>query len=249
MNYITGGSGFLGQALLKKIDSISIHHEEIDTFKLQNFENLYFLSAYGNMSDHTNDDLIIKANVLDLVSLLTQAVKLNFKSFTYISTSSVTLPVQTTYSRTKKASEEILMSYVDKGFPITIIRPYTICGTGDNEKHLIPVLIKSAINGTEVNLCQGSHDYIDVEDMVNGIISLSGQKGIFELGSGISTTNNKVLEIVEFVTGKKIKVNRVSSLRSYDIPDWRCKNPAFKPTKSIVESITEEYEYIKNNRN
>jgi nucleoside-diphosphate-sugar epimerase len=245
-NYLTG-KGFIGSNILKRIDAIHIPHEQISIFKLKPFDNFYFCSAYGNMSDHTDDDKIIKANLLDLISLLRQAVKLDFKSFTYISTSSVTLPVQTTYSRTKRASEEVLLSY-DK-FPITIIRPYTICGVGDNEKHLIPVLIKSALNGTEVNLSDGSHDYIDIEDMVNGILSLSGQKGIFELGSGIITTNERVLEMVEFVTGKKIKVNRVSSLRSYDNPDWRCKNPAFKTTKSLLQSIKEEYEYIKNNRN
>ena len=255
MNYLTGSHGFVGSNLLNKLkgEVICIPHQEINTFELKNIEKVVFCSAYGNMSDHTNDDLIIKANLLDLISILNKCVKLKFKSFVYISTSSVKLPVQTMYSRTKRASEEVLMSYVEKyHLPITIIRPYTVCGKGDNEKHLIPVLIKAAINGTEVNLCEGTHDYIDVDDLTNGILNLSEHQaqGIYELGSGISTTNEKVLEIVEFVTGKNIKVNKVPQLRKYDNPNWVCKN--FKargwgwlPIKSLVQSVQEEYEYLK----
>jgi len=253
MNYLTGGSGFLGQELLKNIDAVCIPHEEIDTFKPKNFNKFLFCSAYGNISDHTDDDLIIKANLLDLISIINKVKDLNFKSFVYISTSSVKLPVQTMYSRTKKASEEILMGYLEKlHLPITIIRPYTICGAGDSPKHLIPTLIRAAINDTPVNLCDGSHDYIDVSDVVSGILNLSDNqaKGIFELGSGVSTTNEKILEIVEFITQKKLKVTRVPQLRKYDTPNWVCTN--FKarswgwlPKKSLIESIEESYDQIR----
>lgn len=240
MNYITGGSGFVGKELLKNIDAVSIPYEEIDNIKLEPFDTFYFLSAYGNMSYQTEIDKIVKANVTDLITILNQ-IKFPIKQFVYFSTSSVTLPVQTAYSRTKKAAEEILLSY---DLPITIIRPYSICGSGEQEKHLIPTLIRATINDTEINLSSGSHDFIDVSDIVSGVLNIK-DRGIFELGTGISTTNEKVLEIVEFVTGKKIKVNRVEQLRSYDNPDWVCKNPAWKPKKSLVESIKETYEQIK----
>lgn len=253
MNYLTGGNGFVGQALLKKIDAISIPHQEIDTFELKDFDKLIFCSAYGNMSDHTDDFLTIKANILDLITLLTQAVKLKFKSFVYISTSSVKLPVQTMYSRTKKAGEEICLAFMEKyKLPITIIRPYSVCGVGEQEKHLIPVLIKAALNDTPVNLCEGTHDFIDIDDLTNGILNLSNHKasGIYELGTGISTPNSKVLEIVEFVTQKKLNATKVEQLRRYDNPNWVCED--FKareygwiPKKSLIQSIEEEYEYIK----
>lgn len=252
MNFLTG-KGFLGNALLNKIDAVHIPHEEIDSFVLKDVEKVYFCSAYGNMSDHTNDDLIIKANLLDLITIFNKIKDKNFKSFVYISTSSVKLPVQTMYSRTKKAAEEILMGYIEKyHLPITIIRPYSITGVGEQPKHLIPVLINAAINDLPVNLCEGSHDYIDIDDMVNGILNLSDHQaqGVYELGTGVSTTNKKVLEIVEFVTGKKIKVNEVPQLRKYDNPNWVCKNYKARsygwlPKKSLVESISEEYEYLK----
>jgi nucleoside-diphosphate-sugar epimerase len=245
INYITGASGFVGSNLLNKIDAIKIPHEEIATFKLKDFDKLLFCSAYGNMSDHINDDMIVKANLLDLISLLQQLKDLKFNSFVYISTSSVKLPVQTMYSRTKRAGEEICMAYVDKGYPITIIRPYTVCGKGDNEKHLIPVLIKAAIYGTEVNLCEGSHDFIDIDDLTNEILNIKCS-GIFELGSGISTTNEQVLRIVELVTGKKLKVNKVPQMRSYDTDDWVCKTN-YKPRKNLEVSIQEMYDQIRSN--
>lgn len=252
INYVTGANGFVGQALVKQIDAVTIPHQEIDTIKLQPFDNFYFLSAYGNMSDHTNDDLIIKANLLDLITILKQVVNYPFKSLVYISTSSVTLPVQTTYSRTKKAGEEICLTYIEKyNLPITIVRPYSICGKFEQEKHLIPVLIKAALNNTEVNLCEGYHDFIDVDDFVSGVLNLSVNQaqGVYNLGMGVQTSNEEILKLVEQVTQKSIKVNRVANLRAYDSKTWVCqdfkaRNWGWIPNKPLIQSIKETYEQI-----
>lgn len=246
MNYITGGNGFIGKVLSSKTGAINIPHEEIDSYELKDFDNFYFCSAYGNMSDHTDDKKIIKANLLDLITIINKIKDKKFKSFVYISTSSITLPIQTMYSRTKKAGEEICLAFIEKyNLPITIIRPYSVTGVGEQEKHLIPVLLNAAINDLPVMLCEGSHDFIDIDDLTNGIIKFSGNKGIHELGSGISTTNKEVLELVELVTQKRIVVNNVPQLRSYDNKDWVCKNPAIKVKKSLTNSIKEMYEQIK----
>ena len=68
--------------------------------------------------------------------------------------------------------------------------------------------------------------------------------GTFEFGSGISTTNLGVLEMVEQATGKKANVKIVPSMRDYDNDDWRCKNPApeFVRTKNLADSIREMVE-------
>jgi len=85
-NILTGSSGFVGSNLLKKLtgETICIPHDKISTTKLEEFDNFYFCSAYGNLADQQEDDKIIQANIIDLCNVLTQASKFNFKSFVYI---------------------------------------------------------------------------------------------------------------------------------------------------------------------
>lgn len=265
INYITGASGFLGshlvEGLTKSLDKdfkiISIPHQEISTTILDPFDNLYFLSAYGNMFDQTDQQQTIQANLLDLIHIMNQARYFNFKSLVYISTSSVLLPVQTLYSKTKKMAENVLMKYVDKfDMPISIIRPFSITGVGEQRRHLIPTLIRSCFEHELINFVPyPRHDFIDVKDMVKGIIYLSKnqKKGIFEMGNEKSYSNQEVLELVQKCTGRQANINIVKSLRPYDNEDWKAtKSQWVKKIKpiSLEETITNmvrDYEQKKKN--
>src|SRR3990167_5957066 len=208
------------------------------------------------MAGQDESDKIVKANVGDLISVLNQIDwKNGLKSFVYISSSDLKLRKQTMYSRTKKASEEILLAYMEKyNAPITIVRPFSVTGAGEQPEHLIPTLIRSCMVGEEMPFVPDAcHDFVDVEDVVEGILNLSGrhEKGIFELGSGKSYRNDQVKDIVEKATGKKAKINIVRNLRSYDNWDWvsrnfRAREYGWKPTKTLEQSISEMVEqYVK----
>ena len=228
-DYITGASGFLGKHLMEALRQKAIHipHAEIMDTKLKTFDSLYFLSTYGNMYSHTDDRKIVQANVSELIHLLLEAKSCGFKSFVYISTSSVELQVQTMYSRTKKAAEEILLAFIDKyDLPICIIRPYSIIGVGEQKQHLIPTLINACFTGAPVEFVpEPMHDYIDVKDVVAEILQLSnaGAKGLFKLGN-TPVSNREVLKIVEEVTGGKAMVTICKNLRPYDSKDWYDKD-------------------------
>lgn len=248
-NIITGSNGFLGSHLIKRLDGeiLKIPHNKIHSIKLPAFEMGFFLSSYGNMADQTDTAKTIKANITDLCDILDEAVKHQFKSFVFISTSSVKLRIQTTYSRCKKAAEEILLAYKEKyNLPITIIRPLSITGVGEQKQHLIPTLIRSCMTGETINFVrEPKHDFIDVDDVIEGILSLSSHDtgGIFELGSGVSYSNQEVLELVEKVTDKKANVNIVPSLRSYDTTQWvsqnfRARGFGWLPRITLEQSIT-----------
>ena len=248
--YVTGANGFIGKKLVERLPNfVAVPHREIDTKLFWPFSCLYFLSAYGNMADQQDDKQTIKANVTDLTRILGQVDWENpFSSFVYISSSSVKLPVQTMYSRTKKAAEEILLSFMERyDAPISIVRPFSVTGVGEQPQHLIPTLIRSCMTGELVNFVpEPSHDFIDVEDVVDGILNLSNSraKGIFELGTGIMTTNAEVLQLVEEITGRKANINIVNSMRSYDNNQWVSKNYkgrgyGWLPKKTLRQSITE----------
>lgn len=257
MIYITGSSGFVGSHLVKALQGrevITIPHQEIKSFKYQKFEEFYFLSSYGNLISQTEDKKIIQANIIDLIKVLEKIIQYDFNSFVFISTSSVKLKIQTMYSRTKKAAEEILLSYLEKYHkPICIVRPFSITGVGEQPSHLIPTLIRSCFEGELVNFVpSASHDFIDVDDIVEGLLTLSRNRarGIFELGTGIQYTNQQVLELVEKITGKKANINQIEKLRDYDTNYWvssnfRSRGYGWLPKKSLEETIKEmvkEYE-------
>jgi len=201
------------------------------------------------MHSHTDTNKIIKANVSDLIKILSQVdFTSRFESFVFVSSSSVRLKRQTMYSRTKKAAEEILLSYMEKyDVPICIIRPFSITGVGEQADHLIPKLIDSCLNGTKIDfVAEPVHDWIDVDDVAEGILNLSKHraKGIYELGTGTDYTNDEVRLLVEKVTGKKANINPVARLRDYDTQDWvssnfRSRSFGWLPKKSLEQSITE----------
>lgn len=248
--YITGAGGFVGRHLTEKLDDfVAIPHQELDQLQLEPYKKFFFLSTYGNMSDHDDAEMIVKANVLDLVKVLSQTDFENgVTSFVYMSSSSVTRRIQTMYSRAKRAAEEILLGYMEKyNAPICIIRPFSVTGVGEQREHLIPKLIDSCMNGTKMPFIPWpTHDYIDVDDVVDGILTLSRKhaKGIFELGTGVSHTNEEVLEMVEVLTGKEPNLHYVKNMRPYDSDDWVSKNFSarqygWKPKKTLAQSIGE----------
>lgn len=255
---VTGASGFLGSHLTQRLEGYTaIPHQQISTSHYPDFKKFFFCSAYGNMTYHSEGDKILQANLLDLIHILRQIdVNKAFDSFVYLSSSSTRLKRQTMYSRTKRAAEEVLLSYKEKyNLPICIVRPFSVTGVGEQSQHLIPTLIRSCITGEPMDFVpRPVHDFIDVEDVVDGIINLSthSAKGVFELGTGVSHTNQEVKELVEKVTGKKAKVNVVDSLREYDVhknseTDWvssnfRARMYGWLARKSLETSIAEMVE-------
>ena len=248
--YVTGASGFIGSRLVQSLDHFTpIPHEEIHTFKYKHYDKFFFLSTYGNMAFHDDDKKIYKANVSDLLDVLDATnFTEDFKSFVFLSTSSVRLPRQTMYSRTKKAAEELLLSYMEKySAPICIIRPFSVTGIGEQKEHLIPTLIRSCIDGELINFVPNAvHDFIDVDDVVSGILNLSDNsaKGIYELGTGEQHSNQQVLEIVQEATGKQANINPVGSMRPYDTTNWmstnyKARGYGWLPKKSLKQSIEE----------
>lgn len=247
-NYVTGANGFIGKKLIQRLGSsaISVPHKSISTRSGAYLpcEAFFFLSAYGNMAGQDISGMAIKANVLDVLSVLENCY--DIRSFVYTSSSSVTLPVQTPYSRTKRAAEEIIQSLPPYGPARCIVRPYSVTGVGEQPNHLIPTLIRSCLSGEPMQFePTATHDFVDVSDVVDGLINLANNKavGIFEFGCGIPTSNEEVLEMVEVATGKKANITTVSRIRDYDTEDWYCRNPSgFTARKPLSLSIIEMVE-------
>ncbi len=244
-SYVSGSSGFIGTRLCNKLEGHveAIPNAQLSTHRFQGHRRFFWLSTYGNMVGQDNQFTLWQSNIFNIVNVL-HGLLLNppFSHFLFVSSSSVNLPIQTPYSRTKKACEEILMSLKD--FPSCIVRPYSVTGVGEQRQHLIPTLIRSSFEGEPMEFVpDATHDFIDVEDVVTGMMILSKieARGIYEFGNRIAISNEEVRRLVEEITGRKANIVSVGKLREYDNPDWCCKvsNEYWQPTKSLRQSITE----------
>ena len=237
---VSGSSGFLGQALCKELtkQGHSVQALPRDWKKVADFDWLFHLATFGNMYRHSGREEIFNANVVRSFALLEATKNRKYEKFVYISSSSVTLPVQTLYSACKKAVEALIESY-DK--PIIIIRPYSVTGVGEQKEHLIPTLIDAAFTGKIIPFVpEPVHDFIDIEDVVKVIIE--AQEGIISVGSGIGYSNFDVLRLVEKVIGREIKTEIVNSMRKYDTTNWVSpQNFSHKPLEQSIREMVEEY--------
>lgn len=258
MNLIIG-SGFVSSHLQKKLPgAFLVHHKDIHS-QSYDANRIFYLSAYGNLYSQTSESETILANLFNPIHVLTEAMKHDVKSFIYVSTSSVTLPKQTLYSATKRAAELVMLQLAEQNnFPLAIVRPYTITGVGEQPEHLIPTLIENCLHynpNKKMNFVpEPTHDFIDVDDVAEALLFISQNhyRGIFEVGSGIPTSNKQVKKMVEDEIGRDIYATNVQSMREYDVEDWYCKDNkleklGWKPNKTLKQSIKEmvEFEYQK----
>ena len=239
---ITGAHGFIGSRLHREMPwTLSIYHHDIQkiTHGHNSCRRFFFLSTYGNLSHHEELGAIYKANILDVHHILS---KIKPQLFVFFSSSSVTLPVQTPYSISKRCAEHMIEN---SGVPYLIIRPFSVTGVGEQKEHLIPRLRDSCLNGTRMDFVpEPVHDFVDVEDVVTEVMALSksGTTGLFEIGNGKPVTNQEVLEIVEKVTGKNANIQIRKQLRAYDNPNWYANIPSMFTRKTLEQSVREMVE-------
>ena len=166
---ISGSTGFIGGHLFRALEQLGhtvvpIYNEKL--LSLPYLEGvisevkpdyIFHLATYGNMYNHKDIKKILEANIIKTYNFLQASQKTSYRAFINFSTSSVLLPTQTNYSKSKKASELIA-----ELFPNTVsIRPSTVIGIGERTEHLIPKLIRSCLHQEEMSfVAEPTHDFI-----------------------------------------------------------------------------------------
>jgi Nucleoside-diphosphate-sugar epimerases len=260
---ITGWNGYIAQNLeraLRKAEYSVVGVPRpilynmpalIDFFDINKPSFIIHTAAYGNNFKQDNDLETIYANIVATVNLLEMTRDVPYKGFINFSSSSAGLEYQTFYSASKASGEYLVKAFVNKyKKPVVNVRPFTVIGKGEQDHHLIPQLIKSCIEQVKIPfVSEPTHDYIGVNDLCEAILKimehteeLKGQT--IDIGTGIVTTNEEILNIVRRVTNKKPVVDRVKSLRPYDNSNWRADKSilyslGWRPKQTIEEIIRE----------
>ena len=175
-------------------------------------------------------------------NLLCATRDIPYKSFTFVSTSSVLLPVETFYSATKAGAERLCQAYKDQyRKPISIVRPYSIYGIGEAPFRFIPTVFRSCMTGEPMTLDpEPVHDWVYVTDFVKRL--LTAPTGISEVGTGIGTSNSIVVKLIEQITGKKANITHTKRMREFDNRIWVAKNESQSFVK-LEEGLQKYYEY------
>jgi nucleoside-diphosphate-sugar epimerase len=251
---VFGSGGFLGKHLVKRLKKEGhqvweIHRNE--DYDIKEVDYIFYLSSYGNHYIQTDKYETIKANILNYYELLNHTKSINYKQLIHFSTSSVNLPVQTTYSESKYIAELLGSIYADKyNKNIISIRPYSVYGEGEANFRFIPKLIHSLKYNLSFSLSDGWHDWIYIEDFIDAlmtIVDLSKPEQSIEIGTGIQSSNSMVVSLLERISGKKIKIIDGEN-RIYDTNNW-VADPSYlnligwKPKYTLEDGLTKVWEY------
>lgn len=140
------------------------------------------------------------------------------------------LGVSNPYGHSKLLAEEICQFY-SKNFdvPVTILRPFNIYGPGQKSTFLIPKIFEQALNPSqeriELQTLTTKRDYLYVEDLSSLVQKALKVRapGVFNAGSGVSSSVLDVAETILKVTKTKKEIVALGIARKDDHPEIRAE--------------------------
>ena len=159
---------------------------------------------------------LIRFNVDFTINLSESAAQKGNTHFIFISTGLAYKPVDRPLNEedaletlhpygASKASADMLVrsAAVEFGLPLTVLRPFSFTGLGDDRTRLFPSILRSAANGIPMNLTPGTQvrDHLSARDVALAILAAlenpptQGEKpAIYNIGSGCTQPIRNVIE-------------------------------------------------------
>ncbi len=132
------------------------------------------------------------------------------------------------YHRSKLLAEELLLGYFpSSGTKVCSLRIFNLYGPHQDLRFLIPKLISEATSEGKVTIedIEPRRDYIHISDFADLIIAIVGigisESGIYNVGSGISTSVGELIEILRRCLPKPFEVICKGVRRPNEIMDCR----------------------------
>lgn len=227
---ITGGKGFIGTHLASTMEKQRpyIWDRKIpdqpwldETVALLSKTTIIHLAASTYLTPGY-DHQIISDNII-LANTVRQ-LALKRKSRVIYASSAAVYNLNNLYAYSKKYNEDIFSDCNATG-----LRFYNVYGPNDNG--VVGKLIKCAFTGKHFMLNGGNQvrDFVYVDDVVKSITdNLDSPNKIVEVGTGVGTSLNKLIKLIEELTHKKIKI-------------IKCGISKFEQKKSICPKPMKEF--------
>jgi nucleoside-diphosphate-sugar epimerase len=132
----------------------------------------------------------------------------------------------TIYEGTKAATAMLARAWAQTyKIPITFIRPFTIYGHDEKPNKLTSVLIQKWKDGSVLQLSEGMHDYVYIDDFIDAVLVVTFWNetesfNLVNIGSGQQTSNSDFVRLFQKQLGYVYPVNLVDSGHGYDSMNW-----------------------------
>ena len=281
---VTGASGFIGKALVRGLqrasyDVIQLSSKDGDitdpgTLKglaAAGFSRVFHLAGRTYVPDSwSNPMAFYRTNVLGTANVLewckTARVPVTYVS-TYLYGIPDRLPVaedspirpNNPYALSKHLAEQLCGSYhAIHGIPITVLRPFNAYGIGQDQKFLIPTIVRQALLEPVIVVkdLAPRRDFIYLDDLVDALIrTVESDKGyrVYNIGSGESRSVKEVIEVAQSIAQTTKKVVCHETRRSGEIDDvvadiskvqlelnWRPRHSLSDGMRKIISAIRDE---------
>jgi len=147
-----------------------------------------------------------------------------------------------------------------KKLPIYTVRPFNVYGDFESPHRLIPAIMVNFLLGKAVNLSSPKfvRDYIYVKDVVDFYMKLSEMKPkdfyIFNVGTGIQSSIEDVINIFQSVINKKLDINwGQTQPRPWEVECWYADMQRVKevlrwyPQNNLKEGLKRSFDWFSKN--
>lgn len=234
---VTGATGFIGRNLVNALvgNEIMALKRGDDLKIVRDFkpDKIFHLAA-----EKLDESKMFDSNVRLTHDLLAAVRDVDYESFVYVGSSAEygrcsgpmneghPIRPTTLHEATKGCGTLLALLEAARGRPVCVVRPFSVYGGPFQPScQFIPTLFRCHRTRETFNLAPGSHDWIHVDDFIRGLMKISDappeETGgeIVNLGTGINTSNEKVVETFRKVIGD-VYIHRVSPMKTYDSECW-----------------------------
>jgi nucleoside-diphosphate-sugar epimerase len=269
---ITGTTGFIGKSILNRLSDheiLTVGREwqyDLDLpSKINKFNPDYIIHCAAEIK---NSEKTFESNILMTHWLLNITKDIDYISFINIGSSSEygntphpmtekeLLKPRTMYEATKGACTLLCQGFANEyNKPIATIRPFSVYGIYEPQTRLIPTLFNNFKNNIISKISLGVHDFIHIDDFIDGIFSvLYSEKEIIKgdiihFGSGVQYSNVEVYSIIKKLFNSNLEYESIVNIfNKYDVTNWVADityaktKYKFNPKYNLQTGLTEIYE-------
>lgn len=233
---VTGSSGFIGQTLVRSLDTKQYRIIECPSSQIVNLCNIeeidglpkadviihlaaksFIPESFVNPVSFYSNNLLSTLNILDKAKR--DGSKVIFLS-TYVYGNPEYLPIDEShpinplnpYTQSKIICEELCRAYYrDFSVPSVVLRLFNVYGPGQGPSFIIPSILAQLEKPIiELKDSRPRRDFIYIDDVISSIIAsteyVSSGFDIFNVGSGKSVSIKEVANIIKSLTGTKAEI-------------------------------------------
>jgi nucleoside-diphosphate-sugar epimerase len=211
---LTGHKGFIGRHILALLTQHGYTVDGVDLgdpIKNERYDFIVHFGARTLIRNSLDKPYEYFVDGLDLTMRMLEKARKDGSMIVFPTSGSIEEPTNP-YSLAKKNAVEWIQLYEKLyGLKAVILKLYNIYGE-DSGKGALYIFCKAAAENSEITIYgNGEHirDYTHVSDVAGLIYRIvSGQlkEGTYEVGTGVGTSVNQLISLVENVSGKKLKV-------------------------------------------